>query len=362
MLQFLTFNKEIVEEFNFGVISGYDSFRFFAKRVGYVILCIYSTIFVAAIDPFAQSYYEIWVFFIGSIIAIMIISRLINYIFMYKQFTKGRIVINPASIQIYYKDIEKRIPVNNIKSIKVSLFGNLIFQEENDSFSFPITLLNEKDRSNIFLLFQDVSPKRTEIIKKVQDFFDALLIAFILAMHIREYIIEAFFIPTGSMEDTLLIGDHLLVEKLTYGPVIPKMIGMEKSIQLSFLGFRDIERGDIVIFKPPNEKKKNYIKRCIAIPGDELHIKDGSVFVNGKKIDEPYIKGFTNYSGFREKKIEGIVPKGMIVVFGDNRENSYDSRGFGYLSIERVKGRAFVLYWNTDHIINLDFSRFGLIR
>nr|HPK45256.1 signal peptidase I [Spirochaetota bacterium] len=80
------------------------------------------------------------------------------------------------------------------------------------------------------------------------------------------------------------------------------------------------------------------------------------------KLDEPYVKGTTSYRGFSEKRIEGIVPKGMIVAMGDNRENSYDSRGFGYVSLDRIKGKAFILYWNTDNIKRLDFSRFGLIK
>ncbi|MCU0822722.1 MAG: signal peptidase I, partial [Spirochaetes bacterium] len=191
---------------------------------------------------------------------------------------------------------------------------------------------------------------------------DAIMIAFILAMHIREYIIQAYFIPTGSMEDTLLVGDHLLVEKITFGPVVPKMIGMEKEIHLDFIGLRKVKRGDIVIFKPPNEIIKDYIKRCIAVPGDTVRIKDGFIFINDKRLDEPYTKGRTSYDDFPDKKIEGIVPDGKVVVLGDNRENSYDGRGFGYLPIERIKGKAFVLYWNTKMIKNFDLSRFGLIR
>ena len=95
---------------------------------------------------------------------------------------------------------------------------------------------------------------------------------------------------------------------------------------------------------------------------DEVHVKDNAVFVNGNKLVEPNTKGFTNYDGFHDRKIEGIVPEGHLVVFGDNRENSFDSRGFGYLPIERVKGKAFILYWNTSQLKNFNFSRYGLIR
>jgi signal peptidase I len=140
------------------------------------------------------------------------------------------------------------------------------------------------------------------------------------------------------------------------------MIGMEKEIHLDFIGLRKVKRGDIVIFKPPNEIIKDYIKRCIAVPGDTVRIKDGFIFINDKRLDEPYTKGRTSYDDFPDKKIEGIVPDGKVVVLGDNRENSYDGRGFGYLQIERIKGKAFVLYWNTKMIKNFDLSRFGLIR
>ena len=146
------------------------------------------------------------------------------------------------------------------------------------------------------------------------------------------------------------------------------MMGMEKPFHLSSLAVRGLHRRDIVIFTPPieSEKHKDYIKRCIALPGDEFHIKNGAVYINGKKTDEPYTLGKpTDYNHFnitRSNNIEGIVPPGKIVVLGDNRINSSDGRYFGYLGIEAIKGRAFVLYWNTDQIIGGDFSRLGLIR
>jgi len=209
-------------------------------------------------------------------------------------------------------------------------------------------LMIEEDREKLMSFFEDMAPKRTRIYRKVWEFIDAVVVALMLAVHIIQFIVQAYFIPTGSMEDTLLIGDHLFVEKITYGPIIPRMIGMDKPIHLNFLGIREVKRGDIIIFRPPHEKDKDYIKRCIAIPGDKFEIKDGHVYINGKKMIEPYTKGSTSfYFGSKEKnEIEGIVPEGKVIALGDNRENSQDSRYFGYLEIERIKGRAFILYWS----------------
>ncbi|MBN2400943.1 MAG: signal peptidase I [Spirochaetes bacterium] len=362
MLQFLKFDKNRVEEAEFSIITGVESLKFFTKRFGYIVFFLYSTIFVAAIDPFVNSSMEKYVFFIGGFITSIIIIRVCNHVLKYINFSGGKLSLKSNRITVHGNKEEIEILSDNLINIEINPLGNIVFHEKNKATVFPLMLISDADKEKLVNSFSDTAANRTHLIKKVYDFIDALLVAFILAMHIREYIIQAYFIPSGSMEDTLLIGDHLLVEKITYGPVIPKMMGMEKEIHLKFLGIRDIERNDIVIFKPPDEIERDFIKRCIALPGDDLQIKNNAVYVNDKKLDESFTKGFTNYDGFGLKRIDGIVPEGMIVVFGDNRENSSDSRAFGYLPIERVKGKAFILYWNTQHIKNLDFSRIGLIR
>jgi signal peptidase I len=362
MLLKLKYFKKQMAEADFQIISGCESFKFFAKRFCYIIFFLYSTIFVAAIDPFVNTSIEKFVFFFGGLITIIIIIRLCNHIIKYIKFSGGKLSLKSNQIIIQNKKESIEIFSDDLKDIEVNAFGNIVFHEQDSSTAFPFMLLSESDREKLISSFDDTTQNRTLFFKKAYDFFDALLVAFILAMHIREYIIEAFYIPSGSMEDTLLVGDHLLVEKITYGPVIPKMIGMDKEVHLKFLSIRDIKKNDIIIFKPPNETIKDYIKRCIALPGDDLQIKNNAVYINGKKLDEPFIKGFTNYDGFGEKRIEGIVPEGNVVAFGDNRENSSDSRAFGYLPIERIKGRAFIFYWNTKQIKNFDFSRYGLIR
>ena len=356
MLQFLRFDVSLVEKSEFQIISGTEAFKFFAKRFIFLILLVYSTFFLAVAIPFHYTY------FIGGFVIVIFLIRLFNHVVKFSSFKEGKIKVDKDGVEVFVKDDNKRVPAADITYLEVNLFGNLVVREKYNKTVFPLMLIDSEKRSQILSLFQDMAPKRTSIYKKIWDFVDAIFVAFLLAMHIRQFIIQAYFIPTGSMEDTLQIGDHLLVEKITLGPSIPKMVGMEDQIHLDFFSIRTVQRGDIVIFRPPHEKEKDFIKRCIALPGDEFSIRDGGVYINGKKMDESYVKGFTDYSGFGDKKIEGRVPEGHVIVLGDNRQNSYDSRGFGYLPLQRIKGKAFILYWNTKQIINFDFSRFGLIR
>ncbi len=183
-------------------------------------------------------------------------------------------------------------------------------------------------------------------------FFISYIAYFGFAMMIREYAIQAYYIPNGSMEDTLLIGDHIFVEKLTYNKYFTSRDCTNGNC---------IQRGDLVIFSPPGDSRI-FIKRCIAIEGDQFNIKEGKVILNNEEITESYAKGTTTYDGFRDEKIEGKVPAGMIVVLGDNRENSSDSRYFGYVPAQSITARCALLYWNTHQIKKSDFSRFGKIN
>ncbi|MBP7604494.1 MAG: signal peptidase I [Spirochaetes bacterium] len=356
MLQFLRFDGSLVARGEYPVVSGAEAWRLFSRRALYAFLLAYSTVFLAAAIPFDAAY------FFGGLITGMVLIRLVNDIVKYRSFGGGKIVIDREGFEIFHSSGGVRVKAEDVTYCEVNVFGNMVVREKYMTTSFPLALLKKEDRQALLAQMHDMSPKRTEFFKKAYDFFDAVLVAFILAMHIRQFIIQAYYIPTGSMEDTLLVGDHLLVEKITYGPSIPMMIGMEKPLHLDFLGVRGVRRGDIIIFRPPGEEEKDFIKRCIAVEGDEYHIEDGSVWINGKRLEEPYVKGLTSYRGFGDRKIEGKVPAGMVIAMGDNRENSFDSRGFGYLPVERIKGRALMLYWNTAHIKNLDFSRLGLIR
>lgn len=356
MLQFLRFTRADGSESAFSILKGRDVLKFFTIRILGLLALAYSTVFLAVAIPYEGAY------FIGGLITSMFLVRVINYAIKYGRYRGGRIAVHPSSLEIASRDETLTVNADDITYLEVNVLGNMLVRTKYDSLSFPLMLLAPADRDALIALFQDMAPRRTEVYKKIWDFFDAVLVAFILAMHIRQFIVQAYFIPTGSMEDTLQVGDHLLVEKLTYGPIVPQMIGMKQQVHLDCIGMRKVQRGDIIIFRPPNDEEKDFIKRCIAVEGDEYHIKDGAVWINGARLDEPYTKGITSYRGFSDKKLEGIVPKGMVIAMGDNRENSYDSRGFGFLPVERIKGRAWVLYWNTRQITGFDFSRIGLIR
>ena len=193
-------------------------------------------------------------------------------------------------------------------------------------------------------------PKPVNIKKSaLRDWTEALIVAAVLALIIRTFIVQAFKIPSGSMEDTLLIGDHLLVNKFIYGMQIPGVDGR-------FLSIRDPERGDIVVFEFPEDrgqsfwKKRDFIKRVIGLPGDTVEIRDKKVFVNGQPLVTPeavYKEG-TIIAGGRDNLPPVKVPAGHYFVMGDNRDRSYDSRFWGFVSNAEIKGLAFIKYWSWD--------------
>ncbi len=193
--------------------------------------------------------------------------------------------------------------------------------------------------------------------KRIWEYAKAIITALILAMLIRTYIIQAFKIPSGSMTPTLLIGDHILVNKFLYGTKIPfsgKRVFM----------FKKPERGDIIVFKCPENPSKDFIKRVVAAEGDVIESKNKIIHVNGSKVNEPYARHTD--SSMRPVGIEPrdnfgpvIVPKNKYFVMGDNRDQSYDSRYWGYVDIKDVKGKALILYWSWDSEKN--WVRFGRI-
>jgi len=194
-----------------------------------------------------------------------------------------------------------------------------------------------------------------------REYVEAIIIAVILAFFIRTFVVQAFKIPSGSMLPTLRIGDHLLVNKFIYGI---KMPFNGKTI----IPVRDPKRGDIVVFRFPKDRSIDYIKRVIGIPGDKIIIKNKVVFVNGEKIDDPHAHFSTKtiLSGKvspRDNNGPILVPEGRIFVMGDNRDNSSDSRFWGFVDEKDVLGKAFMLYWSWDidkPIFSLD--RFVSIR
>ena len=177
---------------------------------------------------------------------------------------------------------------------------------------------------------------------------EAILIAVVIAMFIRTFIVQAFKIPSGSMLETLQIGDQILVNKFIYGVKIPFTDGSV------LIPGKDPERNDIVVFKYPEDPSKDYIKRVVAVGGDTLEIIDKKLYVNDEVVtDEPWavykddrtIPGqFTTRDNLR--KI--TVPPDKIFVMGDNRDNSHDSRFWGFVDLREVKGEAFMIYWSWN--------------
>ncbi len=167
-----------------------------------------------------------------------------------------------------------------------------------------------------------------------------LLVAIGIALFIRTFLVQAFRIPSGSMEDTLLIGDFLLVDKITYGAKVPGTIWR-------LPGLRDPRRGDILVFKDPRTNR-DYIKRCIATGGETIQLVDNVVSIDGKVLDEPY-KAIKPVPGpVRDDFGPKVVREKSLFMMGDNRNNSQDSRYWNELDENRVVGRAFVLYWSSD--------------
>jgi len=366
MIQFLRFDKLKEFDVEFQIIKGKEAALFFLKRTLYLVLFAYSTLFLAVAIPFVKTPC-LYIYFAGSLATVFYLIRFINHIVKYIKYKGGYIKLTNSFIEIKTSDKTVKIPADEITYLEINPLGNLLIREKYGVTSFPRVLLSDEEMNFVQELFQDMAPQRTAIFKKIWEFVDAIVVALVLAVHIIQYVIQAYYIPTGSMEETLKVGDHLFVEKITYGPIIPKMIGMENPVHLNFLAIRDLHRGDIIIFTPPveSEKHKDYIKRCIALPGDDFQVKNNFVYINGVRQDEPYtLRKPTEYDPFdpRIKKIDGIVPPGKVVVLGDNRTNSSDGRYFGYLDITAIKGRAFILYWNTDQIFSGNFSRLGLIR
>lgn len=199
----------------------------------------------------------------------------------------------------------------------------------------------------------DAKP-REETKSVVREYAEAIFIALLLALFIRTFIIQAFKIPSGSMENTLLIGDHILVAKFSYGIHIPNEI-LFTNIKL-FPDYRLFpttpERGDIIVFKYPKNERRDYIKRVIGLPGETLEIRRQKVYINDKLLDDAYsihqeAPGSEPYPP-RDDFGPVIVPEGHIFMMGDNRENSQDSRYWGFLDIDKVKGKAVVIYWSWD--------------
>lgn len=165
----------------------------------------------------------------------------------------------------------------------------------------------------------------------LREYVEAIGLAVILALIIRTFVVQAFKIPSGSMIPTLLIGDHILVCKFYYW-------------------FNEPERGDILVFRYPQDRDRDFIKRVIGLPGDKVVIRGNRVYVNGTPIDEPYAV-YYGRNGKRDlvkKNFQTVVPPDSYFVLGDNRNRSLDSRYWGFLPQNLILGKAWILYWSWD--------------
>ncbi len=175
---------------------------------------------------------------------------------------------------------------------------------------------------------------------------EAILIAIVIALFIRTFVVQAFKIPSGSMKPTLLVGDHILVNKFIYGVKIPYL-------NTVILPVKDPQRGDIVVFKYPIDPRKDFIKRVIGVPGDVIEIRDKSVYINGQRLNHDvgvYSDPRTIAGNLRPRDNLGpiTVPLDGLFVMGDNRDESFDSRFWGFVPLRDVSGKAFIIYWSWD--------------
>jgi signal peptidase I len=186
----------------------------------------------------------------------------------------------------------------------------------------------------------------------IREYFESIVIAVILALFIRTFVVQAFKIPTGSMEENLLIGDHLLVNKFIFAPTAT-------SVERALLPVASIKRGDVIVFKYPEDPERDFIKRVIGLPGESVEVREKKVYINGQALDEPYAhyllpvstpSEFHEVTSFdvRERYGPVTVPTEQYFVMGDNRDNSQDSRYWGFLRRDYVKGKALVIYWSYE--------------
>jgi signal peptidase I len=208
----------------------------------------------------------------------------------------------------------------------------------------------------------------------------AISTAILLFLVIRTFLVEAFKIPTGSMENTLLVGDFLLVNKAVYGAEVP-------GLHARLPSFSEPQRGEVVVFLPPHDPAKNYVKRIVGLPGDTLEMRDKVLYINGAPQDEPYIRFVDHFSDPTDPRMHWqrdhlvrsprdnrlyepsrdtwgplVVPMNRFFALGDNRDNSEDSRYWGFLEAESIRGRPMFVYYSFVRNPLHPFSWFTDVR
>jgi signal peptidase I len=192
----------------------------------------------------------------------------------------------------------------------------------------------------------------------IREYIEAFAVAIILALIIRTFVVQAFKIPSGSMEDTLLVGDHILVNKFIYGERIPYT-------DIRFFDFNRPGRGDVIVFIYPEDESKDFIKRVVGTEGDTIEIKEKQVYVNDILQNETHVVHKDNavipaHVTRRDYYGPQQVPKDMLFVMGDNRDRSADSRFWGFVPLSKVKGKAFLIYWSWGGFMrDIKWGRIG---
>jgi len=187
---------------------------------------------------------------------------------------------------------------------------------------------------------------RTKKKSSLRENIEAILVAIVLALFIRTFIIQAFKIPSGSMKQTLQIGDHILVNKFIYGIKLPFLM-------TTIVPIKNPKRDDIIVFKFPEDPDKDFIKRVIGIAGDVVECRNKQVYINHKRLNHDYgIHTDSNIisGGVQPRDNFGpvVVPENSLFVMGDNRDHSYDSRFWGFVGLKAVRGKALIIYWSWD--------------
>lgn len=195
---------------------------------------------------------------------------------------------------------------------------------------------------------------------KIREYIEAIVIALIIAFFIRTFVIQAYKIPSGSMKPTLLVGDHILVNKFIYGIKMPYF-------RNTLIPIREPKKGDIVVFIYPEDRSKDFIKRVIATSGDTVEIRNKKIYINGRLFKDKYgvyTDDFVIPGSIQPRDNFGpvTVPPQSIFVMGDNRDQSYDSRFWGFVDLRDVLGKAFIIYWSWDREDHgVRWKRFGNI-
>ena len=186
----------------------------------------------------------------------------------------------------------------------------------------------------------------------IWEYSEMLIVAVVLAVIIRAFVVQPFKIPSGSMLETLQIGDYLLVTRFNYSIKVP-------FIDKEVIRTGNPQRGDVIVFKYPKDPAQDYIKRVIGLPGDTIEIRDKQLYRNGKQIHEPYVRLDQPHSRYPGLDIVApfTVPEDNFFVMGDNRDGSSDSRDWGYVPRENIHGKAWLIYWSWASLTDIRWER-----